>query len=381
MPEVAAAKWAAQLPVFDAAREDAVLAETTQRAQAVGIEPASARALLTLQMQFARAVQQRLFTQWKDADAGTRVPPARDLKRDLRPELDRLGEAVLRALALALPELARAEFATQQHARAARLLATHQLPADQAAPLLEALGALRALPDARLVRIRAGGVLRVGTTGDYAPFSSDHGGVLSGLDIALVQQFAQALGVSVRFVHTSWPTLLADQARDAFDLAASGISVTPERAQQGHFSLPYHAGGKTPIARCDARAGLDSLAKIDAPGVRVIVNPGGTNEQFARATLQHAALQLFPDNRTIFHELIARRADVMVTDDVEAELQQLKHKGVLCRTMRTLLTQADKAWLVQADAALLAEVNAWLAPRVESGAVAGALKRQLRAAR
>jgi cyclohexadienyl dehydratase len=378
MPEVAAAKWSAGLPVFDAAREETVLAETTQRAEAMGIEPASARALLTLQMQFARAVQQRLFAQWKDAD--TPVPRARDLKRALRPELDRLGDALLRALALALPELARAEFPAEQQERATRLLVTHRLPADQAGSLLAALGALRALPESRLVRIRASGVLRVGTTGDYAPFSSDRNHVLSGLDIALAWQFGQALGVSVRFVHTSWPTLLADLARDAFDLAASGISVTPERAQHGRFALAYHAGGKTPIARCDARARFDSLAKIDAPGVRVIVNPGGTNEQFARATLQHATLQLFPDNRAIFEELVARRADVMITDDVETELQQNKHKGVLCRTMRGLLTHADKAWLVQPDAALVAEIDAWLGPRIQSGAVAGALRRQLRVA-
>jgi cyclohexadienyl dehydratase len=378
MPEVAAAKWSAKLPVFDATREEALLAETSQRALGLGIEAGSARALLTLQMQLAREVQQRLFTDWEAGRAP--VPAARDLKSALRPELDRLGEALLRALTLALPELSRSDFAAQQRERAAKLLATHQLPPQHIVPLLTALGALRALPDARLTRIRASGVLRIGTTGDYAPFSSDAGGSLTGLDIALLSEFAKALGVEPRFVRTSWPSLLEDYARDTFDLAASGISITPERAAHGRFSPPYHSGGKTPIARCDARARLDSLAKIDLPSVRVIVNPGGSNEQFARTTLKQAQLQVFPDNRTIFEELIAGRADVMLTDDVEAELQQHRHKAVLCRTMRSLLTHADKAWLVQPDRALLAEVERWLGPRVKRGSVSSALRRLLTSA-
>jgi hypothetical protein len=68
------------------------------------------------------------------------------------------------------------------------------------------------------------------------------------------------LHVRVRFVRTSWPSLLADHGRDAFDLAASGISVTPERAQVARFSVPYHGGGKTPIARCTERQRFDTLA-------------------------------------------------------------------------------------------------------------------------
>jgi cyclohexadienyl dehydratase len=31
-----------------------------------------------------------------------------------------------------------------------------------------------------------------------------------------------------------------------------------------------------------------SISSIDRPGVRVVVNPGGTNERFAKANFTHA---------------------------------------------------------------------------------------------
>jgi cyclohexadienyl dehydratase len=105
--------------------------------------------------------------------------------------------------------------------------------------------------------------------------------------------------------------------------------------------------------------------------VRVIVNPGGTNERFARSQLSHAALRSFPDNRTIFAEIIQGRADVMVTDDVEVALQTKLHPQ-LCRTTRELFAPADKAWLVQPDEQLLREVDAWLSRELGAARSTGA---------
>jgi cyclohexadienyl dehydratase len=110
--------------------------------------------------------------------------------------------------------------------------------------------------------------------------------------------------------------------------------------------------------------------------VRVIVNPGGTNEAFVRERLHSASIQVFPDNRAIFGELVAGRADVMITDDIEAELQHRLHPE-LCRTSRATFTRAQKAWLVQPDAELLARVDAWLGQRVKERAVARLIEQEL----
>lgn len=357
MPAVAIYKWQQKLPVLDAAREEQVLADTVHKAEALGLDGVTARALFAVQMKLARALQERTIAGLEQHGLGN--ARVLDLTRVLRPKLDRIGQEQLLLLARLQPTLAAPELASRYGARAQELLAPLGVSEADTRELLGALSTLRSGAGPRYAQIMARKELRVGTTGDYAPFSLEQHGVLRGLDIARVQRFAKSLGLDVRYVRTRWSSLMEDYARGAFDLAASGISVTKERSAVARFSLPYHHGGKTAIARCQDRAKLASLADIDQPSVRVIVNPGGTNDAFARAELSHATLRVFPDNRTIFEEIVRGRADVMITDDVEVALQVKLHKQ-LCRTTPALFSASDKAWLVQRDDELARAVDAFL---------------------
>jgi cyclohexadienyl dehydratase len=230
-----------------------------------------------------------------------------------------------------------------------------------------------------LQRVRATQVLRVATTGDYAPFSLDANGQLSGADIELARDLAAHLGVEPVFVRTSWPGLIGDLRDGRFDVALSGIGYTEERAALGLYSAAYHDGGKTLLARCEDRERFDTPAELDRPNVRVIVNPGGTNERYVRENVRLAQVLVFPDNRGVFAEIAAGRADVMVTDDVEAELQARHRPGQLCRTYSGTLTRGDKRILMARDAALQAAVDEWLARAIAAGKPAHELERAMRA--
>jgi cyclohexadienyl dehydratase len=161
-----------------------------------------------------------------------------------------------------------------------------------------------------------------------------------------------------------------------FDLAISGISNTPDRAARAEFSTAYHFDGKTAVARCEDRHRFGNLSEIDQAQVKVIVNPGGTNEQFVREHIQHARVIVHADNRTIFDELVAGRADVMITDAVEVELQTRRHKE-LCRTMNATLTNTAKAILLPRGSDLAKDVDQWLQAEVARGGVQVKLQRAL----
>ena len=182
-------------------------------------------------------------------------------------------------------------------------------------------------PLSRLEDIVASGKLRVGTTADFLPFSYRRGDSdnMHGVDIAFARTLADAMGVDVTFVETSWPTLTDDLLAGHFDVGMSGITITPARQEMAFFSRPTMASGKVAIARDADAYRFRTLAGINQAGVRVIVNPGGTNESFAREHFPRANILLNEENLTVFEKIVAGTADVMVTDAVEASVQELIH--------------------------------------------------------
>lgn len=242
--------------------------------------------------------------------------------------------------------------------------------------LVFALPALSAGADT-LGRVRETGTLRIGLTGDYRPFSAldPKSGDFSGLDVDLGRSLAKRLGAKPEFVRTSWPTLAADLAAGKFDIAMGGISVTPERAKIGFFSQAVLTDGKTPIARCENARKFRTLYEIDRQGVRIIVNPGGTNERFVRAHIAKAKIIVHKDNVTIFDEIVAGRADLMITDAIEARLQQKLHPELCAIHPEKPFDHSEKAYLMPRDKAFKRAVDKWLAGAKRSGELGRAVRK------
>lgn len=222
----------------------------------------------------------------------------------------------------------------------------------------------------RLDEIVKRGTLRVGMTGDYKPFTYLDKATqqFSGFDVDMAQALGKALGVKVEFVPTAWPKLMKDFEADQFDIAMGGVSVTLDRQKKGLFSAPIMREGKTPIARCADVGKYQSIADIDKKGTRVIVNPGGTNERFARANIKDAEITVFPDNTVIFDEIAKGNADLMMTDASETRYQQKQHAGVLCAVHPDKpFDFSEKAYWLQRDTALKAFVDQWLHISMEDG--------------
>ena len=237
------------------------------------------------------------------------------------------------------------------------LLASLSAHAQQAAP-------------SRLDEIVKRGTLRVGMTGDYKPFTylDKTTQQFSGFDVDMAEALGKALGVKVEFVPTAWPKLMKDFEADSFDIAMGGVSITLDRQKKGLFSTPIMREGKTPIARCADKDKFATLADIDKPGTRVIVNPGGTNERFARANVKTADIRVHTDNVTIFDEIAKGNADLMMTDSSETLYQQKLHPGVLCAVHPDKpFDFAEKAYWLQRDVALKAFVDQWLHISIQDG--------------
>jgi len=222
---------------------------------------------------------------------------------------------------------------------------------------------------ATLEAVKARGTLLVGTTGDYKPFTfRNPDGTYVGADIDMARRLAARLGVTATFVPTAWGRMMDDFAAGRFDIAMGGITNLPPRAERGLFSRTVYVDGKRPIARCADRTRFSSIAAIDQPDVRVVVNPGASNEEFARKNFPDAKLTVHADNATVFDEIVAGREDVMVTDGIEVDHQAFIHKELCAAEMPAPFTHLEKAYWMQKDPDFAREVGTWLDAEIASGA-------------
>ena len=165
------------------------------------------------------------------------------------------------------------------------------------------------------------GTILFGTTGDYRPLSfCEPDGTYWGFGIEVAKEIANKLGVAPEFKKTSWPTLTADVLTEPqlFDLAIGGITITDARRETMLMSDGYLANGKTILCRASDADRYQSLADIDKPEVRVMVNPGGLNEKFANENLTHATIIVHQKNEEIPTLVAEGAADVMITEITEA---------------------------------------------------------------
>jgi cyclohexadienyl dehydratase len=228
--------------------------------------------------------------------------------------------------------------------------------------VLAALAVSASAQESSLDAVMKAGVLRACTPGDYKPFSFQRAdGGFEGLDVDLAQSLAAAMGVKLELVKTSWANLLPDFGAGKCDVAIGGISVSTERQKRVFFSTAYMVNGKTPLVRCEDVPKYQSVADIDKPDVRAIANPGGSNERFARANFKAATLTIHADNLTIFDELLAKRADVFVTEAAETLVQQKLRPGLCAVNPDRPLQYGEMAWMLpRNDMVMKGFVDQWL---------------------
>ena len=218
--------------------------------------------------------------------------------------------------------------------------------------------------------IQQSGTLKVGVPGDYAPLAFiDAEGKLAGYDIDMAKALGKDLNLKVDFVKTSWPTLSADLAADNFDVAMGGVTATAKREAEFGLSKPIVANGKIALASCAVAKELPDLSQIDRPRVKLVVNPGGTNQSFVDGHIKQAQIIRVKDNFDNLQALRDKTADVMITDLIEGDYYQNKEPNVLCMATDKPFsgTESHKVYMVKKDnTKLLESINTWLQGETKS---------------
>ena len=222
----------------------------------------------------------------------------------------------------------------------------------------------------KLAQILERGTLRVGTTGDFNPMSikDTTTNTLTGFDVEAMTQLATDMGVKIEFVPAEWATLVNGIVSDRFDIF-SGASLSMARAKTVAFSNPYLFAGTVPLISKKAAGQLKTWESINSPNVTVAVLLGTVFEQQARAHFPKAKVRAVEKPATGYQEVLAGRAQVTITSNVEASTLmktypdlQLVGSNSEMRNKRPFaypLPQGDDVWLTF--------VNNWISLKEAEG--------------
>ncbi len=199
--------------------------------------------------------------------------------------------------------------------------------------------------------------LRVGTSGDYPPFSViEEGGSRHGFDISVAHAYAQERGLEIEIVPFLWPELEQSLLGGKFDVAMSGVTVRGDRLARGPMT--------SAVARADAivviRKGR-TYGDLDRAGIVVGVNRGGHLETLARTRFQHATIRTVDDNQSLPVLLRGAQVHAVVTDTLEAQSFEVD------TDVYEVLARDRKAyWVSPARPALALDMNQWIGARAAS---------------
>lgn len=228
--------------------------------------------------------------------------------------------------------------------------------------------ALSAQAQSALNEILDSGMLKVGTTGDWNPMSVRDPATNSykGFDIDVMTELASDLGVEVKFVPTDWKTLVNGVVAGQYHMTGSA-SISPPRMKVAGFSESYLAVEIYPFTTPELAGKFDGYDSINMPEIKVATTLGTTFEALAKEWFPNAEIKVVEAPARGFQEVLAGRADVFITSNIEGATLTEKHGVVRVpgtgprspSPIAMLLPQDDQVWINY--------VNNWIKVKTAKG--------------
>lgn len=129
-----------------------------------------------------------------------------------------------------------------------------------------------------LDEIKESGTINIGVFSDKSPFGYvDENGYYAGYDVYLAEQLGKDLGVDINYVSTEAANRVEYLKTGKVDIILANFTVTPERAEEVDFALPYMNVALGVVSPDDnVITSLDQIGKDD----QVIVISGTTAETY-----------------------------------------------------------------------------------------------------
>jgi polar amino acid transport system substrate-binding protein len=165
------------------------------------------------------------------------------------------------------------------------------------------------------------GVLTVGSEISYPPFEyyADDGITPIGFDVEMAKAIAAKLGLTVKFIDTSFEGVFAGVTKGDYDCVISGVTVTDARLAAHNFTKPYIANAQCMVLAKNTQVTAKSPEEL--AGLDVAYQEETTSDYYM-TKLAEGGLDFTPREyasvMSCFDELRLGRVDAIVCDSTVA---------------------------------------------------------------
>jgi len=207
--------------------------------------------------------------------------------------------------------------------------------------------------------------LVVGTDAAFPPFEmvDEETKEIIGFDMDLINAIAEKADLDIVIQNVAWDPLLAGMADCQYDMAISGMTITPDRAEQFSFSDPYINAGQIVTVQSD---NTTINGPEDLVGLTIGAQIGTTGAMEAEA-IEGTTIKVYDTYELAFLDLGNGQVDAVIAD-YPTSVAFVSKNGADLKTVGDVFT--DEGYGVAfclGNDELIAKVNAAIAELQSEG--------------
>ena len=156
--------------------------------------------------------------------------------------------------------------------------------------------------------------ITVATSPDFPPFENLVDGKVVGIEVEILELICKELGYEIEFAQIAFENVIPGVQSGKYDLGVSGISVTPDRAENVLFTDPYCLAAQCIVVKADSTI----TSKADLTGKKISVQAGTTAEEFCIGEYGVDFIDSYEANADAKTALITGKVQAWVVDDLTA---------------------------------------------------------------
>lgn len=206
--------------------------------------------------------------------------------------------------------------------------------------------------------------IRVGVSLSTPWALKDKDGELNGFEIDVANKLARDMGVETEFKIYTWHELIPALNSGEIDVIISGMSITPKRALQLDFTLPYAESGTALATNTAKTKDVKDLRELNKPQVIVTAVAKTLGSDLAKLLFDNADLRIVATSDEAAQALLSGQAHAYVASSVEASFLALNNPDKIDMPLnKPLLTSVSGIGVKRGQQAMLNFLNAWITAR------------------